>query len=175
MRTAQKTLLAVPALILAASAAACSTPTAGASAPTPGPVAAPAAVATATIDVVTDGRMATRVGSHTITAATAADVNRCHTDAGRATLSFGPANAPSETIEGLYVEAPVGDGPGEVRMTWNSTEAGSDYATGYTASDGRSGRATATATVRDGRLEITFDATTWDQAHYRGTASCALS
>lgn len=175
MRTAPKTLLVVPALILAASAAACSTPTAGASAPAATPVPAPTALATATIDVVTDGRMATRVGTHTISATTAADVNRCSTDAGRATLSFGPADAPSETIEGLYIESPVGDGPGEVRMSWNSTKAGSDYGTDYTASDGRAGKATATATVRDGRLEITFDATTWDQAHYRGTASCALS
>ncbi|GAY09852.1 hypothetical protein [Pseudonocardia sp. N23] len=173
MRTSSKTLLAVPALILAVSGAACSTPAAGAAAPTP--TVAPSAVATATIDVVTDGRTATRVGTHTITATTAADVHRCQTDAGRATLSFGPAGAPSETIEGLYLEVPVGEGPGEVRMTWNSTEAGSDYGTGYTASDGRSGRATATATVRDGRLEITFDATTWDEAHYRGTASCALA
>ncbi|RTL70024.1 MAG: hypothetical protein EKK42_03665 [Pseudonocardiaceae bacterium] len=171
MRTAQKTLLVVPALILAASAAACSTPTAGASAP----VSAPAALATATIDVVTDGRTATRVGTHTITVTTADDVTRCSSDAGRATLSFGPADAPTETIEGLFVEAPVGDGPGEVRMSWNSTKAGSDYGTDYTASDGRAGKATAAATVRDGRLEITFDATTWDQAHYRGTASCALS
>ncbi|GEL25542.1 hypothetical protein PSU4_44960 [Pseudonocardia sulfidoxydans NBRC 16205] len=167
MRAAQKTLLVVPALILTASATACSTSTAGTPATT--------ALATATIDVVTDGRMATRVGTHTITATTSADVNRCVSDAGRAILSFGPADAPSETIERLDIEAPVGDGPGKVRMTWNSTKGGSGYGTDYTASDGRSGKATVSAAVRDGRLEITFDATTWDQAHYRGTASCALT
>ncbi|ODU00960.1 MAG: hypothetical protein ABS81_21950 [Pseudonocardia sp. SCN 72-86] len=106
----------------------------------PGPVAA----ATATIDVVTDGRMATRVGTHTISATTADDVTRCSSDAGRAVLSFGPGDAPSETVEGLYIDTPVGDGAGEVRMSRNSTKAGSDYGTDYTASDGRAGKATAT-------------------------------
>ncbi|WP_181782618.1 hypothetical protein [Pseudonocardia pini] len=98
----------------------------------------------------------------------------CSTDAGTTKVSVRDDAAPKGSLEALYLTIPA-SGPPVVEPTFHSDRGGWSYDTSYATSDGRQGSATATATVRDGRLEVTFDGRTWDGAVFSGTASCPVT
>ncbi|GAA4545475.1 hypothetical protein [Pseudonocardia xishanensis] len=98
----------------------------------------------------------------------------CSSEAGTTKVSIRDDAAAKGALDAVYLTVPAAGSP-VVEPTFNSDRGGWSYDTSYVTSDGRAGTATATAAVRDGRVEVTFDARTWDGAVYSGTANCPLS
>lgn len=145
--------------------AGCSAP-ATAAAPAAAPAVAVDAPPQAQVRFTADPRAVAGTRTYDLTGV-AAD-GRCTPEA----VSIRDDAAAQGELDGLYLT--LGSTP-VVEPSLNTTGAGWSYDTSYVTSDGKAGSATATATVRDGRLEIVFDGRTWDGSTFSGTASCAVA
>ncbi len=90
------------------------------------------------------------------------------------TVSVKEANAADGKISYVFVRGPVAPASGEsvVDVEFESNDFGTSYDSTYQSSDGRKGSATVQGNVAGKRVSVTFEATTWDGARLRGTASC---
>jgi len=132
------------------------------------PAVARDAAPTAHVEFSVDPRDVAGRATHDLTGE-----STCSSEAGTTKVSIRDDAAAKDALDALYLTIPA-TGATVVEPSFNSDRGGWSYDTSYVTSDGQAGTATATATVRDGRVDVVFDGRTWDGAVYSGTANCPL-